>query len=65
MPKEDRHVLRFVNPVVDSDDEDDNILEPERSFCDFNTFVNQWWGVQKKIKQYLILHSGSSFSRNS
>ena len=33
----------FINPVVDSDDEDDNIFQSERSFSAvFNTFVNQW-----------------------
>ena len=32
-------VLGFINPVVDSDDEDGNIFEPERSFAGvFNTF---------------------------
>ena len=42
-PEEDRQVLGFVNPVVDSNDEDDDIFEPERSFSSvFNTFVNQW-----------------------
>ena len=34
--------MGFINLVVDSDDEDDNIFEPERSFSGvFNTFVNQ------------------------
>ena len=32
MPEEDRQVLRFINPVVDLDDDDDVIFEPERSF---------------------------------
>ena len=32
MPEEDHQVLGFVNPVLDSGDEDDNILEPQRSF---------------------------------
>ena len=42
MPEEDRQVLRFVDPVLDSNDEDGNIFEPERSFsCVFNTFVTQ------------------------
>ena len=41
--EEDREVLGFINPVVDSDDEDDDIFEPEISFSgNFNTFVNQW-----------------------
>ena len=32
-------VLGFINPVVDSDDEDHDIFEPERSFAGvFNTF---------------------------
>ena len=39
-------VLGFINPVVDSDDEDDNIFEPERSFAVvFNTFfffLSKW-----------------------
>ena len=36
-------MLEFVNPVVDSDDEDDDIFEPERSFCGvFDTFVTRW-----------------------
>ena len=35
--------MRFVNPVVDSGDKDDNIFEPERSFSGVcNTFMNQW-----------------------
>ena len=34
--------MGFINLVVDSDDEDDNIFEPERSFSGvFNTFVSQ------------------------
>ena len=33
MPEEDRQVLRFINPVVDLDDDDDDVIfEPERSF---------------------------------
>ena len=41
--EEDHQVSEFVNPVVDSDDEDDYIFEPERRFSGvFNTFVNQW-----------------------
>ena len=31
--EEDRQVLEFVNPVVDSIDEDNNIFEPERGIC--------------------------------
>ena len=42
-PDEDRHVLWFLDAVVDSDDKDNNIFEPERGFSGvFNTFVNQW-----------------------
>ena len=41
--EEDRQVLRFINPAVDSDDEDDHIFEPERSFHGvLNTFMNEW-----------------------
>ena len=37
------------NAVVDSDDEDDNIFEPERSlFGNFNTFVRQWCAKNNK-----------------
>ena len=32
MPEEDRQVLGFINPVVDLDDDDGVIFEPERSF---------------------------------
>ena len=39
--EEDREVLGFINPVLDSDDKDDNIFEPESFFGVFNTFVNQ------------------------
>ena len=57
-PDEDHQVLGFVNPVVDPDDEDDNIFEPERRFSSaFNSFLNQWY--IKKIKMYLSLHLGS------
>ena len=38
MTEEDRQ--GFINPVVDSDNEDDDIFEPER-FSVFNAFVNQ------------------------
>ena len=42
-PDKDRHVLWFINPTVDSDDEDDDVFEPEKSFSGVvNTFVNQW-----------------------
>ena len=38
-PEEDCQVLGFVNPVVvNSDDENDNIFEPERSFSGSATF---------------------------
>ena len=41
--EEDCQILWFINPVVDWDDEEDKILELERSFSGvFNTFVNQW-----------------------
>ena len=41
--EQDHQVLGFINPVVDSDDEDDNMFEPERGFSGvFNSFVNQW-----------------------
>ena len=41
--EEDCQMLWFINPVVDWDDEEDKILELERSFSGvFNTFVNQW-----------------------
>lgn len=40
--EEDSEFWRFLNPVVDSDNEGGNIFEPERSFSDvFHTFVNQ------------------------
>ena len=40
--EEDRQVLGFVNPIVDSDDEDEGIFQPEKSFCRvFNFLVNQ------------------------
>ena len=40
--KEDRQVLEFINQVVDSDDEDDGIFEPEIRFSIvFNTFMSQ------------------------
>ena len=35
--------MELVHPILDSDYEDDDILEPETSFSRvFNTFVNQW-----------------------
>ena len=43
-PEEDHQVLGFVNPVLDSDD-DDNIFEPER-WCvkkDKNVFKLAFW----------------------
>ena len=41
-PEEDCQVLGFVNPVVESDDEDDDIFEPERNYSDvFTTFVSK------------------------
>ena len=50
--KEDCQLLEFINPVVDSDDEDDDIFEPERSFSGvFNAFVNQWY--VKKVKNVI------------
>ena len=50
--KEDCQLLEFINPVVDSDDEDDDIFEPERSFPGvFNAFVNQWY--VKKVKNVI------------
>ena len=46
--------MGFVNPVVDSDDEDDDIFEPERSFSGiFNTFVNQWY-VKKDKNEFML-----------
>ena len=40
--EEDRQVLGFINPVVDSDDEVENIFELEIIFFGvFNTSVNQ------------------------
>ena len=34
----------FINPTVDSDDEDDHIFKPERIFSGaVNTFVNYWF----------------------
>ena len=43
MPEEVRQVLELINPVEDSNGDDDDIFEPERSFSRvFNTFVNQW-----------------------
>lgn len=32
---EDRQVLEFINPLVDSDDKNDNVFEPEISFLLF------------------------------
>ena len=33
--------MGFVNPVIDSNDEDEDIFKPERRFSDvFNTFVS-------------------------
>ena len=41
--QEDRQVLGLVNPVLDSDYEDDDTLETERRFSGiFNTFGNRW-----------------------
>ena len=35
--------MGFVNPVLDLGYEDDDVLEPERSFSGaFNTFMNHW-----------------------
>ena len=43
--------MGFVNPGVDSDDEDDVIIKQERSFSGVcTTFVNYW---------YVSLHLGS------
>ena len=40
--QEDRQVLGLVNPVLDSDYEDDDTLETERRFSGiFNTFGNR------------------------
>ena len=40
-----------VNPVVGSNDEDDEIFEPEKSFPGvFNTFVN-YWCVKNRLKR--------------
>ena len=39
-----------INSVLDSDYEDDDILELERSFSSrFNTFVNQWCVNKNKM----------------
>ena len=47
-------MLGFLNSVVDSDDEDDNIFEPDRSFSVFfNTIANQW--LVKKDKSVFKL----------
>ena len=49
--------MRFVNAVVDSNDEDDDIFKPGRSFSDiFNAFVNQW--CVKKDKNMFKLEFG-------
>ena len=49
--------LQISNPVVDLDDENEDIFEP-RSFSGvFNTFVNQW--CVKNIKMPSNLHLGS------
>ena len=41
MPEEYSQVLGFANPVLDSDYEGNDILEPKRSYSGvFNTFVN-------------------------
>ena len=54
--------MGFVNPVVDSDDEDDNIFEPERSFSGiFNTFVNQWY-VKKDKNEFKLAFKFHAFS---
>ena len=46
--------MGFINPVVDSDDKDDDIFEPERSFSGvFNIFMNQWC-VKKDKNAYKI-----------
>ena len=51
IPEENRQVLGFIIPVVDSDNKDD-ISEPERTFSGiFNTFVNQ--RCVKNIKMYI------------
>ena len=52
MTQEDRQVLQFLNPVVDSDTEDDNIFKSIRIIdlkyfqisliSVFNNFVNRW-----------------------
>ena len=40
--EEERQFLGCVNPVVDSNDEDDDIFEPEKSFSGaFDIFVNR------------------------
>ena len=40
-PDEDRQILGFL-PVLQSDDKDDDIFEPERRFCDgFDAYVNE------------------------
>ena len=63
-PEEDPQALEFVNPFVDSEDEDDDIFEPERSSSGVsNIFVNQL--CVKKIKMYLSLPLGSMLSQNS
>ena len=59
--EEDRQVLGFINTVVDLDDDDDDIFEPERSFFGvFNTFVNQCC-----VKQDENVFKFACFSRNS
>ena len=38
-----------MNPLVESDDEDDDIFKPERSFFGvFNTLANQWYLKEDK-----------------
>ena len=40
--------MELIDPVAESDNEDDDIFEPEISFSGvFNIFVNQWYA--KKV----------------
>ena len=69
LPLEDRQVLifGFVNQFVDSDDEDDEIFESERSFSGvFNTFVKQWCVKKdKNIFKFASTITHKTFETNS
>ena len=55
--EEGLHSLVLVNPVVGSDDEDDDTFKPRKNFL--NTFVNQWCVKKDKniIKPAFTFHA--------